>query len=267
MSLQSAQVASGHPGAVNDLVLRLVAGSNRADVQREVASAVSTLGGAVTSRDDDPVYTGLYADARNDQETWNAFALLILLGAGFAAFNLVTRLIDAQRREIGVGMALGVSLLEPRYPAAPGRGSGRGRGSDRRSRRRLVAELGHAQPDDGPHPAAYLAHAFPDGAVPASGGARSGDPHRGDRPTAAARPPPSTGGRDPHRRLREWDRHQQAYHAAAASASARPDVPYDAPAKRPAGAAPDAAHCPRRCCCRHVPRRRAWHARQLLRHG
>ena len=109
MPLTAAQVTSGHPGMVNDLVLRLAAGANRAEVQRELASSVSSLGAEVTSRDDDPVYTGLYADARNDQQTWNAFALLILLGAGFAAFNLVTRLIDAQRREIGVGMALGVS--------------------------------------------------------------------------------------------------------------------------------------------------------------
>ncbi len=108
MSLSGAQAASGHPGMVNDLVLRLAPGANRAEVQNELASSVSALGGEVSTRDDDPVYTGLYADARNDQQTWNAFALLILLGAGFAAFNLVTRLIDAQRRELGVGMALGV---------------------------------------------------------------------------------------------------------------------------------------------------------------
>ena len=109
MPLRGAQAVSGHPGVVNDLVLRLHSGANGAQVRQQLVSAVAGLGGEVTSRDDDPVYTGLYADARNDQQTWNAFALLILLGAGFAAFNLVTRLIDAQRREIGVGMALGVS--------------------------------------------------------------------------------------------------------------------------------------------------------------
>ena len=57
---------------------------------------------------DDPVRRALYEDAHNDQRTWNVFAFLILFGAAFAAFNLVTRMIESQRREIGVGMALGV---------------------------------------------------------------------------------------------------------------------------------------------------------------
>lgn len=63
----------------------------------------------MTTKDDDVIYRGLYADARDDATTWHMFALLILLGAALAAFNLVTRMVDAQRRELGVGMALGVS--------------------------------------------------------------------------------------------------------------------------------------------------------------
>jgi hypothetical protein len=39
---------------------------------------------------------------------FNVFALLILAGAALAAFNLATRIVEAQRREIGIGMALGV---------------------------------------------------------------------------------------------------------------------------------------------------------------
>ena len=36
------------------------------------------------------------------------FAALLLGAAAFAAFNLISRTIEAQRREIGIGMALGV---------------------------------------------------------------------------------------------------------------------------------------------------------------
>lgn len=107
--LASAQALSGHPGTVNDLVLRLAPGADRAAVQAQLVRAATAFGATVTTRDDDPVRRGLYADARNDQKTWNMLALLILLGAAFAAFNLVTRMVDAQRRELGVGMALGVS--------------------------------------------------------------------------------------------------------------------------------------------------------------
>ena len=39
------------------------------------------------------------------------FAFLLLGAATFAAFNLISRTVEAQRREIGIGMALGV---EPR---------------------------------------------------------------------------------------------------------------------------------------------------------
>ena len=109
LPLSSAQHLSGHPGQVNDLVVRLRGGADRGRVQRELAALVAPFGGAVTNRDDDIVHRGLYADARNDQTTWNTFAFLILLGAAFACFNLVTRMIEAQRRELGVGMALGVS--------------------------------------------------------------------------------------------------------------------------------------------------------------
>ncbi|MGZ4486114.1 MAG: ABC transporter permease [Nocardioidaceae bacterium] len=108
LPLRSAQVLTGHVGHVNDLVLRLARGADVTRVRSQLAAAVAPLGGTVTTRAEDPVHRSLYEDARNDQTTWNMFALLILLGAAFAAFNLVTRMIEAQRRELGVGMALGV---------------------------------------------------------------------------------------------------------------------------------------------------------------
>lgn len=108
MPRAAAQQATAHFGQVNDLVLRLRPGSNQDAVRRELAAAVAPLGGTVTTRAEDPVHRALYEDARNDQTTWNVFAFLILFGAAFATFNLVNRMIEAQRREIGIGMALGV---------------------------------------------------------------------------------------------------------------------------------------------------------------
>ncbi|NIR40901.1 MAG: hypothetical protein GWN79_24365, partial [Actinobacteria bacterium] len=50
----------------------------------------------------------LYEDIESDQQVWNMISALVLLAAALAAFNLVTRIVEAQRREIGIGMALGV---------------------------------------------------------------------------------------------------------------------------------------------------------------
>ena len=108
MPRTAAQQATGHVGQVNDLVLRLRPGSDEDAVRLALAAAVTPFGGTVTTQAEDPVHRALYEDARNDQTTWNVFAFLILFGAAFATFNLVNRMIEAQRREIGVGMALGV---------------------------------------------------------------------------------------------------------------------------------------------------------------
>lgn len=108
MPLAAAQEVNGRPDQVNDLVTRLRPGADEERVRDQLTAAVEPYGGTVTTRAEDPVHRALYEDARNDQTTWNVFAFLILFGAAFAAFNLVTRMIEAQRREIGVGMALGV---------------------------------------------------------------------------------------------------------------------------------------------------------------
>ena len=108
MPLRGAQEVSGHVGQVNDLAVRLRPGADLDQVREQLTAAVAPYGGTVTTKAQDPVRRALYEDARNDQTTWNIFAFLILFGAAFAAFNLITRMIESQRREIGIGMALGV---------------------------------------------------------------------------------------------------------------------------------------------------------------
>jgi putative ABC transport system permease protein len=113
--LTTAQQLSGHLGRVNDLVLRL-----RPDIDLEAAElqvhetlAAAGMGGAtVMTAEDEDAYRLLYDDIEGDQRFWDVFAMLILAGAAFGAFNLSSRMIDAQRREIGVGMALGATTRQ-----------------------------------------------------------------------------------------------------------------------------------------------------------
>lgn len=112
-SLATAQDLSGRPGKVNDLVLRLRPGVNReaaaADVERAFASSGLAIGATVMTTEDEDAYRVLYDDIEGDQRFWNVFAALVLAGAAFGAFNLVGRMVEAQRREIGIGMALGIT--------------------------------------------------------------------------------------------------------------------------------------------------------------
>ena len=110
--LETAQALAGLPGAANDAVLTVRPGVDVAMVQREVRNALAKrlpqIGVTLNRKSADPVYRLLYDDIKGDQRFYNIFALLILAGAAFAAFNLIGRVVEAQRREIGIGMALGV---------------------------------------------------------------------------------------------------------------------------------------------------------------
>jgi putative ABC transport system permease protein len=112
LSLVSVQSIIGRPGQVDDLVLTLVPGADRDVVVGELAAALAAIDGVsatVTTRDDAEAYRVLYEDIDNDQQFWNMLSALVLVAAALAAFNLISRIVDAQRREIGIGMALGLS--------------------------------------------------------------------------------------------------------------------------------------------------------------
>ncbi len=109
--LDLAQDLAGRPGRVNDLVLRANPGVDIGRLATDVARAFDGAGLAVSisQRRDDDAFRVLYDDIGGDQQFWNVFAGLILAGAAFGAFNLASRMVEAQRREIGIGMALGAS--------------------------------------------------------------------------------------------------------------------------------------------------------------
>lgn len=110
LPLADAQSLVGRTGQVNDLVLTLQDGADRDAVASQLDAVGRELGvsATVTTRDDAEAVRILYEDIDNDQRFWNALAGLILVAAALAAFNLISRIVEAQRREIGIGMALGV---------------------------------------------------------------------------------------------------------------------------------------------------------------
>jgi putative ABC transport system permease protein len=111
-SLATAQRLAARPGAANDLVLTLRPGADRSAVRAELEAAFAEhlpgVGVSLQGRHGDLAYRLLYDDIEGDQRFYNIFAVLILAGAAFAAYNLTGRIVESQRREIGIGMALGV---------------------------------------------------------------------------------------------------------------------------------------------------------------
>ena len=110
-SLRTAQSLSGERGRVNELVLRVKHGASLAKIQaeldRSLRQVVPGTGFTFTAGSQEATHRLLYKDAEGDQQMMNIFAALLLGAAAFAAFNLVSRTVEAQRREIGIGMALG----------------------------------------------------------------------------------------------------------------------------------------------------------------
>lgn len=110
--LPTVQALAGQRGRVNELVLRVRPGARPADVRARLAASLRRsmpgTGFTITSRDKEPAHRLIYKDAEGDQQMLDVFAFLLLGAATFAAFNLVSRTVEAQRREIGIGMALGV---------------------------------------------------------------------------------------------------------------------------------------------------------------
>jgi putative ABC transport system permease protein len=111
-TLHTTQALAGAPGRVNDVVLTLRPGASqpllRSELERALATASPPVSADVTTQAQIESRRILYEDIKGDTELWRVIALLVLGGAAFAALNLTARIVEAQRREIGIGMALGV---------------------------------------------------------------------------------------------------------------------------------------------------------------
>jgi putative ABC transport system permease protein len=104
--------AIGHPGMANELVVRLsdpsLAPTVRDELQVAAAAALPNYGASAIVAGDETVRRWLDRDAGNDSSFMALFAILMLAGATFAAFNLTTRIVESQRRQVGIGLALGL---------------------------------------------------------------------------------------------------------------------------------------------------------------
>lgn len=110
--LETAQALAGQPGRANDVLLTLDKAADheqiRAEIQEVFDAQFGGTGITLMTPDDDPSYSTLYNDIESDNRIFNLIAYLFLAGAAFGTFNLATRVVEAQRRQIGIGMALGV---------------------------------------------------------------------------------------------------------------------------------------------------------------
>lgn len=113
-SIETAGEVAGVPGAVNDAVIQLAEGTNPADARSRLEAglrSLADLGPSVTLAADDVVHRTLYDDIESDAVFFRVFATLLLVGAALGAFNLTSRVVESQRRQIGIAMALGASTL------------------------------------------------------------------------------------------------------------------------------------------------------------
>ena len=112
LPLAAAQEHGGRPGQANEVLFEIERGADASVVggalERTAAEAFPGVAVNVSARSDDPVHHLLYADAVEDQVMLDFFAWILLAGAAFAAFNLAGRVVESQRRQIGIGMALGL---------------------------------------------------------------------------------------------------------------------------------------------------------------
>jgi putative ABC transport system permease protein len=109
--LSVVQQLARRPGEVNDIVLSVSSRDARDRVEHDLRAALDALPGVsatVTNQDQDETFRILYDDIENDQQIWNALSALVLFAAALAAFNLISRIVESQRRQIGIGMALGL---------------------------------------------------------------------------------------------------------------------------------------------------------------
>ncbi|NDJ77461.1 MAG: ABC transporter permease [Chloroflexi bacterium] len=110
--LQTAQDLTNQPGMVNNLVLTLGEGTERDVVYAELETALQEhfpgVGFTLTTREEDVVHEFVYMQIDINHQLYIIIAYLFLASAMFAAFNLATRLVEAQRRQIGISMALGL---------------------------------------------------------------------------------------------------------------------------------------------------------------
>lgn len=110
--LTTAQNLTHYPGMANDLVLTLTSDANQEIVKTEIENVLQQnfpqLGARVETREDNAIYQLMFDTIGMNQEIYDVIMALFMAGAMFGTFNLASRMVEAHRRQIGIGMALGL---------------------------------------------------------------------------------------------------------------------------------------------------------------
>ncbi len=114
-SLETAQSLLGHAGQANELLLRVRTPASVATVAAQVRAAMAerlpAAGFTLNTAQEDPARLSLTNAVDSTSRLYTLFATMLLAGAAFGAFNLMVRIVEAQRREIGIAMAIGTPPL------------------------------------------------------------------------------------------------------------------------------------------------------------
>ena len=110
--LDTAQEIARKPGKVNEALITVAKGVDleqlKTELQDVMRGAFPEVGIDFEKRTENVAYRALYDDINSDEEMFGTVSSILMLGAAFGAFILIGRIVDAQRREIGINMALGV---------------------------------------------------------------------------------------------------------------------------------------------------------------
>jgi len=121
LPLETVQELADLPGMANDVLISVAAGTDvdvvEGALQEAMARAFPEVGVTSEEKTENEVYSLLYEDISGDQAMFSIFAFLLLGGAALGTFTLVSRMVESQRREIGIHMALGVhpGVIARRY--------------------------------------------------------------------------------------------------------------------------------------------------------
>jgi putative ABC transport system permease protein len=110
--LETAQRITGHAGECNDLLLTLTDDADvtivKDEIETAMAAALPDVGVTFRTRSSDAIYQLMFDSITMNQQIYDLMIVLFMAGASFGAFNLASRIVEAQRRQIGIGMALGM---------------------------------------------------------------------------------------------------------------------------------------------------------------
>lgn len=105
-------------GYINEVLFLFDEGGDITSFAQELEDEIETqypqLSIDLMEKDEHPSYKLQLEDIPGDQEMYYIFSFLVLLIAIFGAYNLISRVVNSQRRQIGINMALGVP---PRFIA------------------------------------------------------------------------------------------------------------------------------------------------------